>query len=75
MSLLLPLSLTDDDVVDLALVTEKATAGNYLGHTILLLDWAYGNARLITRPDSDWLVAEQIEAGKNNDAEAIQIER
>ena len=61
MSLLLPLSLIDDDTIDLALVTEKTQSGNYLGHTILPLDWAYSNARLITRPDSDWLVADRIE--------------
>jgi hypothetical protein len=60
LSLLLPLSLVDDDIIDLALVTEKTKSGNYLGHTILPLDWAYSNARLITRPDSDWLIAEQI---------------
>ena len=61
MSLLLPLSLIDDEVIDLALVTEKTKSGSYLGHTILPLAWAYSNARLITRPDSDWLIAEQIE--------------
>ncbi|WP_398453269.1 DUF3825 domain-containing protein [Sphingobacterium thalpophilum] len=61
MSLLLPLSLLDDEIIDLALVTEKTQSGSYLGHTILPLDWAYSNARLVTRPDSDWLVAEKIE--------------
>lgn len=62
MSLLLPLSLIDDEVIDLALVTEKTQSGNYLGHTILPLGWAYSNARLVTRPDSDWLVADRIES-------------
>ncbi|WP_461629810.1 DUF3825 domain-containing protein [Labilibaculum euxinus] len=61
MSLLLPLSLIDDEIIDLALVTEKTQSGSYLGHTILPLAWAYSNARLITRPDSDWLIAEKIE--------------
>lgn len=61
MSLLLPLSLIDDEVIDLALVVEKTQSGSYLGHTILPLAWAYSNARLITRPDSDWLIAEKIE--------------
>lgn len=60
MSLLLPLAIQDDEVVDLALVVEKTKSNNYLGHTILPLDWAYSNARLVCRPDSDWLVAEQI---------------
>lgn len=67
MSLLLPLSLIDDEVIDLALVTERTQSGNYLGHTILPLDWAYSNARLITRPDSDWLVADKIETASSDD--------
>ncbi len=62
MSLLLPLSLIDDEKIDLALVVEKTKSGTYLGHTILPLAWAYSNARLVTRPDSDWLIAEEIEA-------------
>lgn len=61
MSLLLPLSLIDDEKVDIALVVEKTESGNYLGHTILPLEWAYSNARLVCRPDSDWLVADQIQ--------------
>lgn len=67
LSLLLPLTLLDDEVIDLALVTELTQSGNYLGHTILPLEWAYNNARLITRPDSDWLVAEKIEAIERED--------
>ena len=64
MSLLLPLSLLDKkrEKADLALVIEKQAAGDYIGQTILPLEWAYSNARLITKPDSDWLVTEQIEA-------------
>jgi len=62
MSLLLPLSLIDDEIINLALVAEKTQSGSYLGHTILPLAWAYSNARLITRPDSDWLIAEKIES-------------
>lgn len=60
-SILLPLSLVVDEVVDLALVVEKTNANNYLGHTVIPLSWAYSNARLITRPDSDWLVAKNID--------------
>ena len=59
-SLLLPLSLLDENTIDVALVIEKTSAGNYIGQTILPLEMAYSDARLITRPDSDWLVAEQI---------------
>lgn len=53
-SLLLPLCLVNDDVVDLALVVSKGSSG-YLAETIYPLDWAYKCARLICRPDSDWL--------------------
>jgi hypothetical protein len=61
MSLLLPLSLVNDEKVDIALVMERVQSGAYLGHTILPLHLAYSNARLVTRPDSDWLVAKKIE--------------
>jgi hypothetical protein len=67
MSLLLPLALVNDDKVDVALVVERTPSGNYLGHTILPLSWAYSNARLVTRPDSDWLVAEEIDTGTEED--------
>src|SRR5207247_7209034 len=61
MSLLLPLGLVRDDIADLALVVERTPSGAYLGHTILPLDWAYNNARLVCRPNSDWLVPEEIQ--------------
>ena len=60
MSLLLPLSLIDDETVDIALVVERTASGSYLGHTIISLEWAYKCARLVARPDSDWLSAERI---------------
>ena len=54
--LLLPLCLEDPDVPDLALVVTKNSAGNYYqGHTCLTLEMAYNNARLIAKPDSNWL--------------------
>lgn len=52
--LLLPLALTDRERVDLALVVSKEGT-RYRGHTVLTMAMAYGNARLLTRPDSDWL--------------------
>ena len=58
--LLLPLSFMDDEVVDLALVMDKMQSGSYIGHMVIPLSWAYNNARLITRPGSDWLNPEQI---------------
>ena len=60
-SLLLPLALKDERTIDLALVVEKQASGNYQGHTVLPLAWAYSNARLITRPDSDWLSTDRID--------------
>lgn len=63
-SLLLPLSLVDGEEgkADVAMVFEATGSGAYIGHTILTLKMAYNNARLITRPDSDWLTASQIDS-------------
>lgn len=72
LTLLLPICLVSDEQVDLALCVEKTPSGNYLGHTILLLDWAYKNARLVCRPDSDWLVPDHITEG--NDEPVIQVQ-
>lgn len=55
MSLLLPLDLTEDERPDVALVVELLESGVYIGQTILTMRMAYNNARLISRPDSDWL--------------------
>lgn len=55
MSLLLPLCLLEDGEADVALVVQLMPSGNYQGQTILTMRQAYVNARLICRPDSDWL--------------------
>lgn len=55
MQLLLPVALLRRDVVELALAVDRPAEDVYLGRTVLSLDWAYNNARLITRPDTDWL--------------------
>ncbi|MGH7718752.1 MAG: DUF3825 domain-containing protein [Steroidobacteraceae bacterium] len=60
MSLLLPLAIVDDEKVDLALVVTRNPSGSYQGRTVFPLDWAYQNARLVCRPDSDWLVTENV---------------
>ncbi|MEU1353018.1 DUF3825 domain-containing protein [Streptomyces cinnamoneus] len=52
--LLLPLSLQSVNVVDLALVVSRQ-GEFYRGHTVLTTAMAYTNARLLARPDSDWL--------------------
>lgn len=54
-SLLLPIALVDDDKVDLALVVTRTAAGGYSGETVYKMKWAYDHARLVCRPDSDWL--------------------
>lgn len=52
---LMPLDLTGDGTADLALVVSAVGERAYRGHTVLTLDMAYTNARLVARPDSDWL--------------------
>lgn len=52
--LLLPLFIQSKDVADLALVVDK-NEYDYVGKTILTLEWAYVNSRRIVRPDVDWL--------------------
>ena len=72
LQLLLPICLVSDELADMALTVEKTPSGNYLGHTVLPLDWAYKNARLVCRPDSDWLAASEIAEG--NDSEQLANE-
>ena len=53
--LLMPLCFRSNVRADLALVVYKQ--GNvYLASTCLTLDMAYNNARLIARPDNEWLL-------------------
>lgn len=54
MQLLLPMCLFDPDRADLALAVSRHD-GFYRASTVLPLDWAYNNARLIAKPDRDWL--------------------
>ena len=54
--LLLPLCLTPGSKnPDLALVIYKLDEFNYCARTCLTLEMAYMNARLIVKPQSDWL--------------------
>lgn len=68
-SLLLPLALTDEECIDLALVVIRNPSGSYQGETILPLDFAYTNSRLVSRPDSDWLRTESITISDGDDGE------
>jgi hypothetical protein len=53
--LLLPLCIQSNTKADLALVVEKEH-GIYRASTCLTLDMAINNARLIARPDDEWLI-------------------
>lgn len=54
--LLAPLYLTNPQKPDMALVLSLSDDKScYFGHTCLTMSMAYNNARLIARPDSDWL--------------------
>ncbi|WP_313346926.1 DUF3825 domain-containing protein [Sedimentibacter sp.] len=52
--LLLPLFMQSRDIADLAIVVDKGEY-DYVGKTILTLEWAYVNSRRIVKPDVDWL--------------------
>lgn len=52
--LLLPLCLMSDSKPDVAIAVTKKD-NSYQGHTCLTLDMAYNNARLIAKPESNWL--------------------
>lgn len=54
--LLIPLYFEDDNKPELALTVTKKD-GYYQGHTCLTIDMAYNNARLIAKPESNWLNA------------------
>lgn len=54
--LLLPLCLTPGSPnADFALVTHKISPDTYTARTCLTIKMAYNNARLIVKPQSDWL--------------------
>jgi hypothetical protein len=53
--LLLPLCIISHEKADLALLVNPYGAVN-MGWTVLTLDMAYNNARLIARPDTEWLI-------------------
>lgn len=74
-SLLLPLKLIDKhnlnprSLPDVALVIERYPNGSYQGQTILTMDMAYKDARLICRPNSEWLAIPSEESDENEDEE------
>lgn len=54
--LLLPLCFGKTDSPKLALALTRMEGGYYQGHTCLTMDMAYNNARLISKPESNWLL-------------------
>mgnify|MGYP003591834856 FL=1 len=51
---LLPLCMTSKIDADLALVVNR-DENSYIAHTVLSLDQAFNNARLLAKPDREWL--------------------
>lgn len=50
----MPLALEDPTLADLALVVAREKEV-YMAATVLRMDYAYANARLIAPPDREWL--------------------
>lgn len=59
--LLLPLALADEAKIDIALIVNRTPADKYEGVSVLSLDQAYTDARVIARPNSEWLNVDIIE--------------
>lgn len=58
--LLVPLCFGKDDTPDVALVLDLKKNGYYQATTCLSMEMAYMDARLIAKPESNWLIAENI---------------
>ena len=66
MSILLPLSFGSDTIAEVALVVERnSVSQRYTAPTILSLTMAYSNARLVCKPESDWLNQRIFEAARS----------
>ena len=67
MSILLPLSFGTNSEAEVALVVERnAVSKKYTAPTILSLPIAYANARLVCKPESDWLNQKVLESVSSN---------
>lgn len=58
--LLLPLCFGKSNKPYLALALSKMKGDYYQGHTCLTMEMAYNNARLISKPESNWLLPQEI---------------
>jgi hypothetical protein len=69
MSILLPLSFSNDSSAEVALVVERnPISQKYSAPTILHLPIAYANARLVCKPESDWLNQRVFENDKGKES-------
>ncbi len=48
--------INDEETITLAIAIEKNENGTYRANTIFDLDTAYKKARLVTKPESNWLI-------------------
>ena len=60
---LLPVSFCDSSKPDRAMIASAHEVDGemvYAIHTVISLEWAYLDARLVCRPESEWLAADSI---------------
>lgn len=69
--LLVPLCFGKNENPDVALVLDQQKNGNYLATTCLSMEMAYIDARLIARPESNWLMADHIIDNLSDDQEFL----
>lgn len=62
--LMIPLCFTKEDKPDVALVLDKRKGNHYQAKTCLTMEMAYMDARLIAKPESNWLCADNITEDK-----------
>ena len=58
--LLIPLYFEDNNKPSVALVLNPMNGSYYQAATCLSMDMAYMDARLIAKPESNWLITENI---------------
>lgn len=60
---LLPVSFCDPAKPDRAMIASAHDVDGetiYMIHTVISLEWAYLDARLVCRPESEWLAVDSI---------------
>lgn len=59
--LMIPLCFEESNKPDVALILDKKKGNYYQATTCLTMEMAYMDARLIAKPESNWLIAENIQ--------------